>query len=192
LIGRILSRIWLRETARVNDTAFDLLAPAPDERILEIGFGPGRTLARLAAAGAEVTGVDISPTMLAAASRRNAAPITGGRMHLHQGDAITLPVADHSLDAVIGVHTIYFWPNPAATLTAIALALRPGGRIVLAFRAGEHPLPGRFDPHTYHVPTTDQATQWLRKSGFTDIQTVRRPDIAAEVIWLTATTTQHA
>jgi len=138
MVGRLLSRIWLRETARVNDTAFDLLAPAPDERILEIGFGPGRTLARLAAAGAEVTGVDISATMLAAASRRNAAPITGGRMHLHQGDAMTLPVADHSLDAVIGVHTIYFWPNPAATFTAMALALRPGGRLVLAFRAGDN------------------------------------------------------
>jgi len=42
------------------------------------------------------------------------------------------------------------------------------------------------------VPTTDQANQWLQNSGFTDIQTERRPDIAAKVIWLTATTTQHA
>src|SRR6266498_72133 len=111
-IGRLLARIWIRETAAVNDTALDLLAPAPGERILEIGFGPGRTLTRLAAASTDVIGVEIAPTMLAAAARRNAAHIVTGRMHLHHGDGTTLPVEDRSLDAVIGVHTIYFWPDP--------------------------------------------------------------------------------
>ena len=162
-VGRLLARIWIRETAAVNDTAIDLLAPAPGERICEIGFGPGRTLTRLAAAGAHVAGVEVSPTMLAAAARRNATHLAAGRIHLHHGDGITLPVADHSLDAVIGVHTIYFWPDPAATLTDIARALRPGGRLVLAFRAGEHRLPARFDPTVYHLPTTSQATHWLHR-----------------------------
>jgi SAM-dependent methyltransferase len=69
----------------------------------------------------------------------------------------TLPIDDHSLDTVIGGHTIYFWPAPAATLADIARALRPGDRFVLAFRASEHPLPARFDPTVYHVPTTSQA-----------------------------------
>jgi SAM-dependent methyltransferase len=127
--------------------------------------------------------------MLATAARRNAAQLAAGRIHLHQGDGTTLPAADHSLDAVIGVHTIYFWPGPAATLTDIARALRPGGRLVLAFRPGEHPLPARFDPNVYHVPTTSQATQWLQAAGFTNIRVERRPDIAAAVAWLMATTT---
>src|SRR6266536_4473678 len=129
-VGRLLARIWLRETAAVNDTGIDLLAPAPGERILEIGFGPGRTLTRLAAAGAHVVGGETSPTMLATAARRpppaarrNAAHVAAGRIHLHHGNGSTLPVEEHSLDAVIGVHTIYFWPDPAATLTDIARAL---------------------------------------------------------------------
>ncbi len=95
---------------------------------------------------------------------------------------------EHSLDAVIGVHTIYFWPDPAATLTDIARALRPGGRLVLAFRAGEHRLPARFDPNVYHLPTTSQATRWLHAAGFTNVRVERRPDIAAAVAWLVATT----
>ncbi len=188
-IGRLLARIWIRETAAVNDTALDLLAPAPGERILEIGFGPGRTLTRLAAAGTDVIGVEIAPTMLAAAARRNAAHIVTGRMHLHHGDGTTLPVEDRSLDAVIGVHTIYFWPDPAATLTDIARALRPGGRLVLAFRAGEHPLPARFDPNVYHLPTTSQATQWLHAAGFANVRVEGRPHTAAAVTWLVGTTT---
>src|SRR6266508_3581500 len=60
-MGRLLARVWLRETATVNDIAVDLLAPTAGERICELGFGPGRTLTRLAAAGADVIGVDTSP-----------------------------------------------------------------------------------------------------------------------------------
>ncbi len=161
-VGRVLSRIWVRETAAVNDTAIELLNPAPGERICEIGFGPGRTLGRLAAAGAEVVGVDVSPVMVAAAVRRNARSVAAGRIRLYQGDGTTLPVADGSLDA---------------------------GRIVLALRAGEHPLPARFDPAVYRVPTTTGATGWLHAAGFAGIGVHRRPHIAAAVVWVTATAT---
>lgn len=188
-VGRLLARIWITETAAVNDTAIELLDPTPGEHICEIGFGPGRTLARLAAAGAVVTGVETSPTMLGTATRRNTTHIDAARMHLHIGDGATLPVADHSLDAVIAVHTIYFWPDPAATLTDITRALRPGGRLILAFRAGEHPLPARFDPQIYHVPTTDQATQWMRAANIANIRVERRPTVAAAVVWMVAITT---
>jgi len=188
-VGRVLSRIWVRETAAVNDTAIELLNPAPGERICEIGFGPGRTLGRLAAAGAEVVGVDVSPVMVAAAVRRNARSVAAGRIRLYQGDGTTLPVADGSLDAVIGVHTIYFWPDPSGALSDIARTLRPGGRLVLALRAGEHPLPARFDPAVYRVPTTTGATGWLHAAGFAGISVQRRPHIAAAVVWVTATAT---
>jgi SAM-dependent methyltransferase len=127
--------------------------------------------------------------MLATAARRNAAQIAAGRVHLHLGDGTTLPVDDDSLDAVVGVHTIYFWPDPVATVADIARALRPGGRLVLAFRDGEHPLPSRLDPDVYRVPTAGQATAWLRAAGFAGVRVEQRPHLAATVVWLVATTT---
>ena len=186
-VGKLMARNWLRESAAVNDVAVELLHPASGERICEIGFGPGRTLGLLAAAGADVVGVEVSPEMVAMASRRNAGSVVAERMRLHQGDGATLPVADDSLDAVIGVHTIYFWAEPVATLTEVARALRSGGRLVLAFRAGDHPVPARFDPAVYHLPTTAEASDWLHRAGFTGISVERRPDIAAAVVWVTAT-----
>lgn len=185
--GRLLGWNWIRETASVNDIAFDLLAPAGGERILEIGFGPGRTLGRLAAAGAEVVGVETSPTMIAAAGRRNAAHIGAGRVHLERGDGITVPLPDRSVDAVVSVHTIYFWPDPSGTLTDIARVLRPGGRLVLAFRPGDEPWPARFDPQVYRVPTTSRATQWLDAAGFADVRVERRNGPASSAVWLVAT-----
>jgi SAM-dependent methyltransferase len=184
-IGRLIAWNWIRETAVVNDTAVELLAAGPGERICEIGFGPGRTLARLAAAGATVIGVEVSPSMVAMAARRNAAHLTAGRVRLHHGDGTTLPVEADTLDAVISVHNIYFWPDPPAMLTEIGRALRPGGRLVLAFRGGEHPMPARFDPTIYRTPTTADVTQWLRTARFTDIHVECRPYSPA-VAWLTA------
>jgi arsenite methyltransferase len=186
-VGLLLSQIWIRETATVNDTAIELLAPTTGDRILELGFGPGRTLGRIAAIGAHVVGVETSPARLRAATRRNRADINTGRIRLHQGDGIDLPVDTNSIDGVISVHTIYFWPQPEATLAEIARILRPGGRLVLAFRAGEHPLPRRLDPNVYRtVPTMSEAVGWLRAAGFTDVRTQTRP-ATPTVVWLAAT-----
>jgi hypothetical protein len=85
------------------------------------------------------------------------------------------------------VHTIYFWAEPAATLTDIVRALRPGGRLVLAFQAGEHHAPSRSDPAVYHFPTMVEATEWFHNAGFAGINVERRPNITTSVIWLTAT-----
>jgi SAM-dependent methyltransferase len=113
--------------------------------------------------------------MLATARRRNARLVAGGRLELLVGDGITLPLPDDTADAVVGVHTIYFWPDPAATLGEAARVLRPGGRLVLAYRAGEHPLPRRLDPSIYHVPTTEQLTKWLEATGFAHVDVRWRP-----------------
>jgi SAM-dependent methyltransferase len=186
-VGRALARIWVAETAAVNDAAIDMLAPAAGETTLEIGFGPGRSLGRLAAAGAHVVGIEVSPAMLAAAARRNADLPVAGRLDLHLGDGTTLPLPERTVDAVLAVHTIYFWPDPPTTFAEAFRVLRPGGRLVLAFRAGEHPLPRRLDPAVYRVPTTAQATGWLQQAGFTDVQAHPRPDVAPAVTFLTAT-----
>jgi SAM-dependent methyltransferase len=184
--GRLLGRIWRTETADVNRVAVELLAPASGERICEIGFGPGRTLGLLAAAGAEVVGVEVSATMIAIAARNNAKSIAAGIVSLNHGDGITLPVADHSLDKVLSVHNFYFWPDPRATLTDIARALRPGGRLVLSSLSDDEPLAARFDPSIYRVPPTAETVAWLRAAGFTDVCIERRSDNPTTV-WFTAT-----
>jgi SAM-dependent methyltransferase len=188
-VGWLLSRIWIRESATVNDTAIALLAPTTGERILELGFGPGRTLGSVAATRATVVGVETSWSMLRTATRRNREHIRAGAMTLHHGDGRSLPIETRTVDGAISVHTIYFWPDPAQTLAELNRVLRPGGRLVLAFRAGEHRLPHRLDPDVYRsVPTTEQTTQWLGAAGFTDVRAETRPATAPAVVWLTATT----
>ena len=183
--GRLLGRIWLFQSARVNDIALELLAPAQGERVCEIGFGPGRTLGLLADAGAQVIGVDVADTMVAIATRRNAESIARGAISVHRGDGATLPVPDDSLDGVLSVHNFYFWPDPRATLADIARGLRPGGRLVFTSLADDQPLATRFDPEIYRVPAVADATAWLRAAGFADVRVLRRPEIL-NTVWFTA------
>jgi SAM-dependent methyltransferase len=184
-VGRLIARNWIRETAAVNDIAIDLLTARPDERIAEIGCGPGRTLGRLATAGAQTLGVDISPDMVGLATQRNAAHVAAGRLRVIEGDGTALPVDDGDLDGVISVHSIYFWADPPAVLAELHRALRPGGRLVLAFRGGEHPLPSRFDPTVYQMATTSEVAGWLRAAGFTGFREESSPTLPT-VTWLVA------
>jgi len=187
--GRALGRLWVSETARVNDAAVTLLAPAAGEQVLEIGFGPGRTLGLLANHGALVTGVEVSSVMISLATHRNASRVEADTISLYEGDGTTLPLPDDIFDAVVSVHNVYFWPDPQRTIGEIDRVLCPGGRVVLVFRGGEHLLPRRLDPAVYRTVTTTHAVTWLEQAGFTDVASHQPPGLSETLTFLTGTST---
>jgi SAM-dependent methyltransferase len=170
-VGRALGHLWIRETASINDRAIELLDPAPGTRVLEVGCGPGRAVAELARRGAQVVGIDPSPVMIAQAARRNRAALSAGGVRLHVGAIGSLPVtAPGDVDAVLAVHTIYFWPDLASGLTELHGVLAPGGRIVIGFRPAERGRPRRLDPAVYRIPTTSRLRDGLAAAGFVDLE----------------------
>src|SRR5262245_6420533 len=92
LLGRLIGSIMAKETAAANDATIAALAVQPTDRILEIGFGHGRTLERVARqlTAGFAAGVDLSETMVRMAARRCRDLITDGRVILHQGDSTRL------------------------------------------------------------------------------------------------------
>jgi SAM-dependent methyltransferase len=148
LLGRLIGHVMARETAAVNEAAVALLDLRPADRVLEVGFGHGATIARIAAAvsGGHVAGVDPSTEMCAMASRRNRRAIETGRVALRQASVEALPFPDQSFDKALLVHTVYFWPDLGPAFREIARVLRPAGRVVVAHRtdasaARDFPLP---------------------------------------------------
>lgn len=90
------------------------LAPAPADRVIEIGFGPGlglQVLARTLVHG-HVTGVDPSALMHRRAALRNAAAIRAGRMTLMEGTVDALPFAGACFDAALAMDNLHFWARP--------------------------------------------------------------------------------
>ncbi|SNZ12727.1 Trans-aconitate methyltransferase [Natronoarchaeum philippinense] len=101
----------------------DLLDPAPDERVLDIGCGTGALTAEIADTGADVVGIDSSQDMIERA--REAHPA----IEFRHADARTATF-DDSFDAVFSNAALHWIDEQDAALSTVADALRPGGRFV--------------------------------------------------------------
>jgi ubiquinone/menaquinone biosynthesis C-methylase UbiE len=102
-------------------------------RVLEVAIGTGRSLPFYTAASS-LTGVDLSPEMLAVARRR--AEARGLPVDLREGDASMLPVEDASYDTVLCALSLCTIPDGAAAVAEMKRALVPGGRLLLLDHVG--------------------------------------------------------
>ncbi|UPK46808.1 class I SAM-dependent methyltransferase [Paenibacillus pabuli] len=103
-----------------------LLQPQTGERILDIGSGNGDLTARIAAAGAIPTGIDLSERMVNMAQQKYPG------LNVQVKDASQYRT-DIPFDAVFSHAAIHWINNPAALTRSIWLALREGGRFVAEF-----------------------------------------------------------
>jgi SAM-dependent methyltransferase len=120
---------------RRNAWAVSLLDVRRDDRVLELGFGPGlaiRELSRIARKG-YVCGIDHSELMLRWARRRNADGLRRGVVDLRLGSVDELPVCDALFDKILAVNMV-FWREPVAHLEELRRLLRPGGLIAVAYQ----------------------------------------------------------
>ncbi|MGY3128785.1 ubiquinone/menaquinone biosynthesis C-methylase UbiE [Agrococcus sp. UYP33] len=97
-------------------------------RVLEVGVGTGTNVPHYPA-DAVVTGVDISPGMLAEARSRMAA--LGRPVTLLEADAQRLPFDDAAFDTVVCALALCSIPQPAAAIREMHRVLEPGGRLLL-------------------------------------------------------------
>jgi len=175
LLGRWLGRVMAAETADANRAAVGLLDLQPADQVLEVGFGHGATVALMAAevSGGRVVGVDISGEMLRLATRRNQAVISRGLVELRQAAVEELPYPDGRFDKALSVHTLYFWREPERALAEIRRVLKPGGRLVLAWRHDPEALRS-FPDAVYRFHDVEGVRRLLRLGGFGDTRIVER------------------
>lgn len=115
----------VRFVSDLGAPVLDLLAPREGERILDLGCGDGPLTARIAEAGAQVTGLDASPDMIAAAQAR------GLDAHVLDGHDLAAWAADQApFDAVFSNAALHWMTRPEAVFAGVAAALKPGGRFV--------------------------------------------------------------
>lgn len=137
------------------------------ESVLDVGFGNGMLLARLAAGTTvkALRGVDISEDMVANAARRCAAEIESGRVQLSMGSVMKLPFADRSFDAIYTVNTHYFWPDAEGSFREIARVMKPGAVFLLAGYEKKWLEGLEYTRYGFNLYTDNQLEELIGRAG---------------------------
>jgi SAM-dependent methyltransferase len=107
-------------------------------RTLEVAIGTGLNLSHYPP-GVHLTGVDLTPEMLALTRRRSAdlgVPVT-----LTEGDAQALPFADATFDTVLSTYAMCSVPDEREAIFEMRRVLKPGGRLILVDHIRSSVLP---------------------------------------------------
>jgi SAM-dependent methyltransferase len=164
------------------------LNPQPGERILDLGCGDGQLTMRLKKSGADVVGVDASPSMVEAARARG--------IDAQQAPAEKLPFPAGTFDAVFSNAALHWVRGQDAMMNEVRRVLRSGGRFVaemgghgniaairVAFMAvlARHGFGHREDGVNYY-PTPERYTRRLEQRGFTveRMELIPRPTVLGE------------
>lgn len=155
-----------------------------DERVIDIGAGPGllaHDMAEAVGQNGRVCGIDISEDMLAIASTRCAYQ---DWTEFRKADAAALPYPDDTFDAAVSTQVYEYVADIPAALKELWRVMRPGGRAAIIDtdydslvihtedpRRMERMLRA-WDEHFLHPGLPRTLSRQLRDAGFT----VRRRD----------------
>lgn len=167
-----LAHLWPGGVDEFDIAVAFLPAPDPPARVLDVGCGEGRLLARLQQLGWTAVGHDVDPQAVAVARQRGLAVTVG--------DLLTQGYPDASFDAVILSHVVEHVHDPGLYLRECLRLVRPGGRLVLLTPNGAswgHRHFGRDwrglePPRHLHIFSPATIREVLRREGW-QVQQVR-------------------
>src|SRR5438477_2758816 len=100
------------------------------QRVLDVACGTGVVAITAARAGARVTGLDLTPELLARA--RDNARVAEVEIDWHEGDVEQLPFGDAAFDVVVSQYGHMFAPRPDVAVAEMLRVLKPGGTIAFS------------------------------------------------------------
>jgi SAM-dependent methyltransferase len=100
------------------------------QQVLDVACGTGVVAVTAARAGAQVTGLDLTPELLQRAKEN--AELAGVEIAWHEGDVEQLPFPDSSFEFVLSQFGHMFAPKPDIAIAEMLRVLKPGGTITFS------------------------------------------------------------
>ena len=127
-IAKTYDRYVEPSIAVLRQIGMKMYTPKEGMHVLDVGCGTGTNLMLYHEAGCNVTGIDLSPTMVEVAQKK-----LGDRAEIRLGDASKMPYSDDSFDLVTGLFTLHEMPSQIrpAVISEMVRVVKHGGRILL-------------------------------------------------------------
>lgn len=169
MLGNLAGVIMANRPSNVarNQWTVDLLDLQTDDRVLEIGFGPGIAIqcaASLVSAGS-IVGIDHSKAMLRQASKRNASAIAEGRIQLFLGLLENLPPYEAPFTKIFSVNVVQFWEEPIKEFRKLRSMLASEGLLASTYMARN-----KNASNENSRAKAEEIEQLLRQAGFNSIK----------------------
>jgi ubiquinone/menaquinone biosynthesis C-methylase UbiE len=185
LFGRlVMSIIFDKGNANINRFVYELMSVRKDDHILEIGFGTGKLIYKMAKRIDKglIEGVDFSSTMVSIAQRRNKKHIAKGKVKIIKGDFDEISFQKESFNKACSVNTIYFWPEPENTTKNIADILKPEGMFVVAFEDIAQLEQKQLSNEVFRLYSKDDVKNLLINAGFSKGVSIKSREIGSTVL----------
>lgn len=184
----VLAPLWNRRNRALNDVALAKLDLRPDDRVLEVGFGGGYLLGRIAAVVTEgsIAGVDVSEAMVAYCQRQYRATILTGHLNLCCGTAEALPYSAAQFDKVCTVNSVFYWNDALRAIAEIGRVLKENGLLVHCFTCKESLQDKNFARNGLALYDPGDVELMTEAAGFSAIATERLYDQHREFWCMTA------
>ncbi len=173
---RVMVHVLNRMNYSMNTLALEVLQLSPDDHVLEIGFGGGELMTRMASAvtRGKIAGADFSIDAVDICTKRFKQLIKSGKVDLCCANVEELPFEANRFSKVCTVNTIYFWVDPLIALAQIHRVLKKDGRLVVCFRPREAVKNQKIMQHGFTLYDPEEVGVLLTKAGFRDVQLLHR------------------
>jgi arsenite methyltransferase len=171
---RVVARMLNVSNRPMNRLTLASLGLIPDDRVIEVGFGGGDLIHRMASVVTRgcIVGVDFSPEMVEVCAKRFAPLLRAERIKLDCASADDLPYDSGQFTKACTVNTLYFWPDPVGPLNELRRVLRPGGRLVLCFNPRGTLEKAAYTKYGFRLYESAEVQRLLETVGFANVRMV--------------------
>jgi cyclopropane fatty-acyl-phospholipid synthase-like methyltransferase len=172
LLGIWSSNRMVKSNQRKYDRLIMDLDLQAQDKLLEIGYGPGIGISMIAESCSSCTvhGIDFSQLMYKRASKYNKRFIDAGQVSLQYGDFLQVPVTQDDYDKVFCLNVVYFWKELKGPFTKVFSSLKKGGSFHM-FMADEKALIKMKTPDSiFNKYALEQVVEALKVVGFESVE----------------------
>jgi SAM-dependent methyltransferase len=167
--------------AKLYDFVLSNLEINSDDKILEIGFGNGKTIPQFFEINpnCEFYGVDFSEIMCEKAIAIN--QNFKEKIHISCQNAMKMSFGNDFFDSIVTLNTVYFWENVEQQLAELRRVLKKNGKLVIGYRpkSSMEKLPFTNEVFRHYDPV--ELREIMEQNGFQIFREVSNPTVVKSV-----------